>query len=248
MATAFTVNAVMPWATQAAREANVPVALVLAIAKHESAGFRPDARREEAHINDASHGLMQLLLTTARGAGYAGPVGAWNGATRTGTGLYDPLTNLRVGAMHLRTLLSKTNGDIAAAVSAYNAGLGNAKRATVPMRFCERWKPSAPATGRVLDRDCASIRTVRVGEFPNQPYVDRVLSYLREFAVATKTPETATAYVAVGAGGGVGPAGDSSSGPSSDPSATFVLSTSGAVLLAAVLAGFVLARRFLGGQ
>lgn len=173
--TPLTLAQVRPLAEAAAREANVPAWLVLAIAQHESGGFYPSAFRGELHLADGSHGLMQLLLSTAKGVGYAGTsAGSWDALKRTGTGLYDPYTNLRYGAKHLRKLLNATAGDYEQAVSAYNAGLGNAKKATSPVRFCEMWKSSAPSTGRVLDRDCQRIRNVKVGEWLNQPYVDSI--------------------------------------------------------------------------
>lgn len=219
------------------RREDVPPSLLLAVARHESGGFYPDAHRGEPHLNDSSHGLMQLLLATARGLGYSGPVGAWDATRNQGTGLYDPETNLTLGARFLKQLHART-GDLAATLSAYNAGLGNAKRATVPSRFCLEWKPTAPATGRVLDRDCKTIRSVKVGEFPNQPYVDRVMGYLASFGGSPTMPVRYAG--AAGSGGGVGPAAGSPAGPSPSaspagaPQPTFVLRTAPVVLLAAL--------------
>lgn len=236
MSAALTLAAMTTLATNAARQHNVPVPLVLAVARHESA-FRPDAVRGEPHLNDASHGLMQLLLSTAKSVGYYGSVpGAWNDARRVGTGLYDPQTNINAGARFLRVLLNATNGDIARTISAYNAGLSNAQRATRESRFCERWKPTAPTTGRTLDRDCERIRVVRVGEFPNQPYVDAVSKHLTTYGGSlSMRPE----FSAVGNAGGGGPTGGSSSGPSAPPSSAgtmFVVRPSTAIFIAAVSA------------
>lgn len=238
-----------PRARAAATEAGVPAALVLAIAQHESGGFFPDARRGEPHLNDSSHGLMQLLLATARGAGYSGYAGEWSQSTRSGTGLYDPVTNLRYGAKHLRSLLNATGGDVERAVSAYNAGLGNAKKSTVTTRFCSVWKPTAPATGRLLDRDCERIRIVPAGEWPNQDYVDVIMRYYREHAerLAQLDAIEQAAKDSVGSGGGSRPAGGvPSSGPSSSPSgpsSVFVVRAGVAVLAAAVGAILWLLRR-----
>jgi len=237
MSAALTLAAMTALATNAARQHNVPVALVLAVARHESA-FRPDAHRGEPHLGDASHGLMQLLLATAKSVGYSGTAaGAWNDARRAGTGLYDPQTNLNAGARFLRVLLNATDGDIARAISAYNAGLGNAKRAKMQSRFCSRWKATAPTTGRTLDRDCEVIRVVRVGEFPNQPYVDAVSRHLTTYGGSlSMRPE----FTAMSGTGGGGPTGGTSSGPSvpssSSDATTFVVRPSTAILIAAVSA------------
>ena len=244
----LTLAYITPLARGAAQEAGVPPALVLAIAQHESGGFFPDAHRGEPHLGDSSHGLMQLLLATARGSGFSGPVGAWTQATRSGTGLYDPATNLRYGAKHLRGLLNATNGDVERAVSAYNAGLGNAKKATTTTRFCSVWKPTAPATGRILDRDCARIRTVKPGEWMNQDYVDVIMRYYRDHTarLAQLDAIEKAASDSVGSGGGSRPAGDSSSGPSSSPSgpsSVFVVRTGVAVLAAATAVILWLMRR-----
>lgn len=227
-------------AQEIGRAEGVSPALLLAIASHESAGFRPDAYRAELHVKDGSHGLMQLLFQTAKAVGYSGSVGEWNDAARMGTGLYDPRTNLTLGARHLRGLLMKV-ADPEMAISAYNAGLGNAKRATSAYQFCVRWKESAPAVGRTIARDCAEVRTVRVGEFPNQPYVDRVLSLWRRFGRISQDRGLWVAAME----GGAGPGGASASSPSSSPSTqpVFVVKTVPALLMAAALALWGLFKR-----
>lgn len=182
----------------------VPVALVLAIIEAESTGA-PYATRGEPQASDASIGLMQVLYGTARAMGYTGAAGAWSKTTNSGTGLYDVATNLRYGVKYLAGLLDATGGDVERAISAYNAGLGNAKRFTVATRFCLAWKPTAPATGRNLDRDCANIYTAQPGEFGNQPYVTKVSRAMTEYAkvqglpavTVTATPDGATTLVVV---------------------------------------------------
>src|SRR3954468_198549 len=79
-----------------AAEYNVPVALIKAMIAQES-GFRPNAYRAEVAANDASRGLMQLLLATARGEGYDGNAGD---ATQL-TGLFNPSTNIEYGTSYL---------------------------------------------------------------------------------------------------------------------------------------------------
>lgn len=231
----------------ASREAGVPVWLVMAVAQHESGGFYPDARRGESHLNDSSHGLMQLLLSTAKSTGFKGEAGAWNNATRTGTGLYDPLTNLRAGAKHLRTLFNATKGDIERTVSAYNAGLGNAKKATVPTRFCAVWKPTAPQLGRTLDRDCARIVTVQPGQWMNQDYVDAIHRIALTYGGKVKGPTVVPVPLdSVGSGGVSRPAGGLPSGASPSPSSdepVFVVRTALVIALAAVSAIAYLALR-----
>lgn len=238
-ARALSLSEITPLVLTAASEAGVPPSLVMAIARHESGGFYPNARRGEPHLDDSSHGLMQLLLATARSSGYNGPAGEWNPATFSGTGLYDPFTNLRYGARHLKNLLLATNGDVERAISAYNAGLGNAKKATVQTRFCSVWKSTAPKTGRVLDRDCAKIRTVRPGEWMNQDYVNTIMALFRQYA------QLDTAGLPVGNGGGSRPAGGLPSGPSSSPSGPlFVVRPTIAIILAALAsAAYIIFKR-----
>ena len=88
-----------------ARAAGVPVALALAVVRHESS-FNPRARGRAGEI-----GLMQLKCQTARGMGYRGACG----------GLYNVATNLRYGMRYLKLALRRGG------VGYYNAGIG-AKR------------------------------------------------------------------------------------------------------------------------
>lgn len=237
MRTPLSVATMRELAERVGRQENVPAPLLLAIARHESGGFYPDAHRAEPHLQDASHGLMQILMSTAQGYGYRG----------TADGLYDPLTNMTYGAKHLKNLLHRTK-DLQTAISAYNAGIGNAKRATVPTRFCLEWKPSAPTSGRSIDRDCKVIRNVPVGEFYNQPYVNVILRHLTTYGGSAGMPLTYQPMTGSGSGGG--PAAGSPGGPLPSPSPnvpangspTFVLRTVPVVILAAVGAIWYLVR------
>lgn len=140
----------------------VSSALVRAVIGAES-GFNPKAYRAEPAIGDASRGLMQLLLKTARGLGYQG----------TADGLYDPATNIDLGVRFLSELVTAKGGDIQAAISAYNNG--NGKRATAQTKVCL----ARDAAGK-----CVSYYTAQPGQFFNQPYVDKVLALAEYFGGA----------------------------------------------------------------
>jgi len=88
---------------RAANKAGLPPELVHSVAKAESA-LRVDAVSPKGAI-----GLMQLMPGTAAQL-QANP--------------RDPEQNADAGAMYLRELLLKYNGDVAKALAAYNAGPG----------------------------------------------------------------------------------------------------------------------------
>lgn len=151
----------------AADRHGVPAALVRAIIATESQ-FTPTAYRAEPAINDGSAGLMQILLGTAKGVGYSGPLGE----RLQLTGLFDPATNIEYGTAYLAQQYQRAGGDIMGTASAYNGG----------------WRPSigfgAPADHVMtitLARDQVTgkpIRTqlVQPGQFSNQSYVNAVLA------------------------------------------------------------------------
>jgi soluble lytic murein transglycosylase-like protein len=87
----------------AAIKAGLPPSIVHSVAKAES-GYRPDALSRKGAI-----GLMQLMPGTAAQL-QADP--------------HDPKQNAEAGAMYLRELLIKYDGDVAKALAAYNAGPG----------------------------------------------------------------------------------------------------------------------------
>lgn len=90
-------------------------ALIRAVISRESE-WNPGALRWEAHIKDASYGLMQILLGTARGMRPG----------VTPSDLFDPAINIELGARFLRDLTNRySTGE---AISAYNQGEGNLKR------------------------------------------------------------------------------------------------------------------------
>jgi soluble lytic murein transglycosylase-like protein len=129
-------------ATAAARH-GVPVVLIKAVIGQES-GFDPNAYRAEPQINDASRGLMQVLLSTARGLGFTGDP----------QGLYDPATNVDLGAKLLKQNLDR-GGSVDSALSAYNGGFRPSLGFGVPLAN---------------------------GQYRNQSYVDGVRANVRYFA------------------------------------------------------------------
>lgn len=161
----------MPWLNENAYDAfiadavkacgnpAVTLALVKAIIATES-GFRPTAYRVETKINDASRGLMQILLRTAQAVGFTGKPEE----------LFDPKTNITFGTKFLCNLVRSKGGDVLAAISAYNNG--NGKQATKTTPVC---------LARDKDGKCVRTYIAKPGEFFNQPYVDKVLANLKYF-------------------------------------------------------------------
>jgi hypothetical protein len=99
-----------------ARESNGDVqvyALLKGLIARESQ-WNPGAFRYEPAINDASYGLMQVLLSTAKGA--------LNNPNLTPSDLFVPDTNIAAGAAYLRYQIGRYGGDYRKAVSAYNCG------------------------------------------------------------------------------------------------------------------------------
>lgn len=91
----------------AALHAGLPPAIVHSVARAES-GYRQDAISPKGAI-----GLMQLMPGTAAEL-QANP--------------HNPEENTKAGAMYLRQLLLKYNGDVVKALAAYNAGPGAVDR------------------------------------------------------------------------------------------------------------------------
>lgn len=89
----------------------VPFEWIKAVIGTESS-FNPNAYRAEPKIADASYGLMQLLLRTARGLGFTGDVSA----------LFDPTININLGSKLLGQLIARYGQDFKQVYSAYNSG------------------------------------------------------------------------------------------------------------------------------
>lgn len=155
----------------AADRHGVPYTWVQAVIGQESQ-FNPSAFRAEPKKGDGSAGLMQILLGTARGLGYTGPLGD----SRQLTGLFDPATNIEYGTAYLAEQYARA-GNFAGAVSAYNGGwnpsIGFGRPATKPVRVC---LARDQKTG-----DCIKWRDVPLGEYANSPHVNAVLANLDYF-------------------------------------------------------------------
>lgn len=108
---------------------------VMAIIEIES-GFDAGAYRAEPQISDASHGLMQILETTARDRGFTGAVAE----------LADPETNIRFGMKQMiwnwDYLSQRKAGGVSEVewIGAYNAGVGNVMKGFIPLTYVERWR------------------------------------------------------------------------------------------------------------
>jgi soluble lytic murein transglycosylase len=100
-------------------------------------GLRPDLiygviRQESLYRSDAvssanAHGLMQMLLDTARRTARQ-----WKQPVPTAVRLFEPAVNVTLGAAHLKDLLDRFDGQLPFALASYNAGPG----------AVQRWLPS----------------------------------------------------------------------------------------------------------
>ena len=108
------------YVTAASREWRIPPWLVKAVIATESS-FNPAAHKDEPNLDppDASRGLMQVLLKTARGLGYQGQPGH----PRDLSGLYSPQLSIQLGTKLLRELVDRfPNEQWDGIYAAYNAG------------------------------------------------------------------------------------------------------------------------------
>lgn len=176
----------------AAERYKLAPALLAGLVDHES-NWNPRAYRFEPFKpgtnadDDASRGLTQVLLRTAREIGYGG----------TAEGMFDPATSLDLGAHYLDTQIRRAGGSLAGGLSAYNGGY----------RPNDGFgQPSPREYDVVLARNAQSVPTltrhVRVGQYANQPYVDSVMLRARAFAQslewnsAAGTPASGPASIA----------------------------------------------------
>ena len=96
----------------AAKQYQIDPDLIRAIISVES-NWDPNAYRAEPRISDASYGLMQLLLSTARSVS--------GNPSLTTNQLIDPTLNISLGSQYLRTLHNR-HGSLTDAIASYNAG------------------------------------------------------------------------------------------------------------------------------
>ncbi|MGB9332778.1 MAG: transglycosylase SLT domain-containing protein [Steroidobacteraceae bacterium] len=137
---------------QAARLAQLAPELIYGVLRQESL-YRVDA------VSSAdARGLMQLQLDTARRTARQ-----WKRPQPDLSDLFDPATSILLGAARLRILLDQFDGQIAAALAAYNAGAN----AVI------RWLPS-----KSIDSD-VWIENIPYGE--TRVYVQRVLWHVLTF-------------------------------------------------------------------
>ena len=101
-----------PIVNEMGRKYNIEPAWIKAHIKAES-DWDVNASRFEAHKEDASWGLMQLLLVTARGV--------LGDSNLTTTQLINPRVNIEAGTKFLSQLWSRF-GNMRDAIAAYNAG------------------------------------------------------------------------------------------------------------------------------
>jgi soluble lytic murein transglycosylase len=102
--------------TKSARTNGVPEWLIYSIIRAESS-FLPSALSPAGAM-----GLMQVMPATAKA------VNGGKSAKSDPFNLYLPEVNITLGVKHLKDLLVLYNGDLVAAVAAYNAGAGNVNR------------------------------------------------------------------------------------------------------------------------
>ncbi len=101
-------NKFSPFIETVAKENNIDPKLVKAVIERES-GYNPNAVSKAGAM-----GLMQLMPETAKELGVKNPL--------------NPTENIRAGTKYLSSLLNRYQGDVALALSAYNAGAGNVER------------------------------------------------------------------------------------------------------------------------
>jgi len=141
-----------PQVEQAARLTQLAPELIYAVLRQESL-YRVDA------VSSAdARGLMQLQLDTARRTARQ-----WKRPQPALADLFDPATNILLGATRLRTLLDQFDGQTPIALAAYNAG-SNA---------VTRWLPRRP-----MDSD-VWIENIPYGE--TRIYVQRILWHVLTF-------------------------------------------------------------------
>jgi soluble lytic murein transglycosylase len=101
----------------AAKLTGVPQTLIYSVLRQESL-YRPDA------VSSAgAHGLLQLLPSTARRTAQR-----WERPRPSNSDLFNPSTNVTLGAGQIRMLLDRFGGQTAVALAGYNAGPGAANR------------------------------------------------------------------------------------------------------------------------
>jgi soluble lytic murein transglycosylase len=133
--------------------ARVPGDWLLAVMRQESL-FRPDANSRAG-----ARGLMQIRPSTA-----AALARRWQLPVPSPESLFDPETAITLGAVYLRELLDRYDGQLGPALAAYNAG---------PLPVA-RWLPARP-----MDADIW-IENIAYGE--TRDYLQRIFEHIIAFA------------------------------------------------------------------
>lgn len=150
-------------------ENGVPWAMTKAIIAKESS-FNPRAYKEEPQIPDASTGLMQVLLGTAKRLGFALDINA----------LADPATNIEYGTKLLSQNLARAGGDFRIAVAAYNAGWSKVRKNDAPR----------DSKGRFINESYVDDVQVYYGYFAGSITEAGVKDYLRSKTIHEVLPFT----------------------------------------------------------
>lgn len=150
---------------KASQETGVPVAVIKGFCALES-NFNPNSVKDEAHLGDASYGLMQILYKTAQGVGYRGQP----------DGLFDPYQSLLYGCKFLKGLLDKYP-KLTDAIASYNMGFPR----------------TAENTTRIIEGIYGKPDVTWI--YANQPYVDRVSAYIAYYQTFEKPNEQRRAEI-----------------------------------------------------
>jgi len=101
----------------AAQMSGLPVPLIYGVIRQES------LYQANAVSSADARGLMQLTPETARRTARQ-----WNRAAATDDSLFEPATNVVLGAAHLKDLLDRFDGQLPFALAAYNSGPNSVRR------------------------------------------------------------------------------------------------------------------------
>ncbi len=151
----------------AAQQAKLPVDLVYGIVRQES------LYRSDALSSANARGLMQMTLDTARRTARK-----FGRRPPSAEDLFNPATNVSLGAAHFRELLDRFDGQVPVALAGYNAGPNAASR----------WLPQ-----QALDSDIW-IENIPYNE--TRGYVQRILWHQLTFAwLRTDKPQKTDSWL-----------------------------------------------------
>ncbi len=111
--------------------------------------FQKDAYRFEPALNEASYGLTQLLMSTARQLDYAG----------TGVGLYEPILNINLHIQYREWIFHylsdpkhlNRSPTLEEQVSAYNEGVGNVTKGRKDPGYFAKWQAARDYWAKRID-------------------------------------------------------------------------------------------------